>query len=384
MKILYLDPVLGISGDKTVSALIDAGCPQSVLTDLLEGLPVKLPSLATEKRRQGALAGTYLKVGPSDLHLSVRQMEEMIGDLKTEDRVKEDTRGMLDVIVSAESKVHAVPKEEIHFHELSHIDTLIDLLCVARAVAYFSIDRVLCGPVAHGRGFIKTAHGVMPNPPPATTELLMGFPAVFLDEELELTTPTGAAIVRHYVKGQAKEAFTISGQGCGFGTFETARPNVLRAFIGESSDAFVDVDEVVWMMEADMDDMETEYLGAAADRIRRAGALDVLYFPVQMKKGRSGVRLSIIAPESRIGDLTEEVFRETSTFGIRLRSEWRCVLARKEEVRPTRFGPVKVKKGFDRSGRLVKTHIEFEEVKRIADEQGIPYRSLLENLKKEL
>ena len=382
MKILYLDPVLGISGDKTVSALIDAGCPLSVLTDLLEGLPVKLPSLATEKRQQGALVGTYLKMGPSDLHLSVKQMEEMIGDLETEDRVKEDARGMLDVIVSAESKVHAVPKGEIHFHELSHIDTLIDLLCVARAVAYFSIDRVLCGPVPHGRGFIKTAHGVMPNPPPATTELLMGFPVVFLEEELELTTPTGAAIVRYYVKGPAKEAFSINGHGCGFGTFETARPNVLRAFIGESQDAFAD--EVVWMMEADMDDMEMEYLGAAADRIRGAGALDVLYFPVQMKKGRPGMRLSIIAPESRIGDLTEAVFRETSTFGIRLRSEFRCVLARQEEVQPTRFGPVKVKKGFDRSGRLVKTHVEFEEVKRIADEEGIPYRALLEALKKEL
>jgi hypothetical protein len=382
MKILYLDPVLGISGDKTVSALIDAGCPLSVLTDLLEGLPVKLPSLAVEKKRQGVLAGTYLKMGPSDLHLSVKQMEEMIGDLKTEERVKKDARGMLDVIVSAESKVHAVPKEEIHFHELSNIDTLIDFLCVARAVAYFSIDRVLCGPVPHGRGFIKTAHGVMPNPPPATTELLMGFPVVFLDEELELTTPTGAAIVRYYVKGQVKAPLFVSAHGCGFGTFETARANVLRAFIGESPDAFAD--EVVWMMEADMDDMETEYLGAAADRIRRAGALDVLYFPVQMKKGRPGMRLSIIAPESLIGDLTEAVFRETSTFGIRFRSEFRRVLAREDEVKATQFGPVKVKKGYDRSGRLVKTHIEFEEVRRIADEQGIPYRALLEALKKEL
>ena len=382
MKILYLDPVLGISGDKTVSALIDAGCPLAVLTDLLGKLPLKLPSLATETRRHGALVGTYLKMGPSDLHFSVRQMEEIIAGLDTEERVKEDARGMLDVVVAAESKVHGVPKGEIHFHELSHIDTLIDLLCVARAMAYFSIDKVFCGPVPHGRGFIKTAHGIMPNPPPATTELLTGFPAVFIDEELELTTPTGAAIVRYYVKGGAKVPFTLRSHGCGFGTFETTRANVLRVFIGESTEAFGD--EIVWMMEADMDDMETEYMAAAADRIRRAGALDVLYFPVQMKKGRVGMRLSVIAPEPLIGDLTEAIFRETSTFGIRLRTEWRSVLAREEGTQPTTFGPIKVKKGFDRSGKLMKTHIEFEEVKRIADERGIPYRVLLEDLKKEL
>ena len=124
----------------------------------------------------------------------------MIEGLDTEERVKADARAILDVIVDAESKVHGVPADEIHFHELSHIDTIIDVLCVARAVAYFDIDTVCCGPVPVGRGFVKTAHGMMPNPPPATTELLSGFKVVFLDEELELTTPTGAAIVRHYVK----------------------------------------------------------------------------------------------------------------------------------------------------------------------------------------
>ena len=194
-----------------------------------------------------------------------------------------------------------MPREEIHFHELSHIDTIIDVLCVARAVAYFNIDTVFCGPVPVGRGFVKTAHGMMPNPPPATTELLSGFKVVFLDEELELTTPTGAAIVRHYVKSQTRPAFRIIRHGCGFGTFETARPNVLRVFIGETEGPAVD--EEIWVMEADMDDMETEYMGVAAERIRSVGALDVLYFPVQMKKGRSGIRLSILAPASRVACL---------------------------------------------------------------------------------
>jgi uncharacterized protein (TIGR00299 family) protein len=382
MNILYLDPVLGISGDMTISALIDAGCPLSVLTDLLGRLPVSVPSMSTEEKRHGTIAGRRLIIGPSDIRLSVTQMRQMIERLDAEERVKADAAAILDIIVNAESKVHGVPKEDIHFHELSHIDTIIDVLCAARAIAYFKIDKVFCGPVPVGRGFVKTAHGIMPNPPPATTELLSGFKVVFLDEELELTTPTGAAIVRHYAKSQTAPAFRIVRHGCGFGAYETARPNALRVFIGEMDAP--DFDEEIWVMEADMDDMESEYIGAAAERIRLEGALDVLCFPVQMKKGRSGMRLSILSPSSRISAISDAVFRETSTFGLRLRPEFRTILARSEEVRPTSFGPVRVKKGYDRSGKLVKTHIEFEEVKRIADERGMPYRSLLDALKKEL
>ncbi|OPY70932.1 MAG: hypothetical protein A4E57_00248 [Syntrophorhabdaceae bacterium PtaU1.Bin034] len=382
MNLLYFDPVLGISGDMAISALLDAGCPFSVVMDVLQQLPVKLPSIEPEKRRRGAVEGTYLNIGHSRSHFSVKEMEEIIDGLKADERIKKDARGILDVLVGAESKVHGVPREETHFHELSHIDTLVDILGVARAMAHFKIEKVLCGPIPQGRGFVKTAHGIMPNPPPATAELLAGFDVVFLDEELELTTPTGAAIIKYYVKNRVKMPFRITGHGYGFGTFETSRPNVLRVFIGEAKDDVIE--EEVWVVEADMDDIEIEYMGAIADRIRNAGALDVLYFPVQMKKGRPGIRLSVTAPLSRLKDLTETVFTETTTFGVRIRNEFRSVLAREEEICRTSFGPVKVKKGYDRSGRPSKTHIEFEEVKRIADEKGMPYRSLLEALKKEL
>ncbi len=385
MNILYIDPVAGISGDMTISALLDAGCPFQVLSDLLGQLPVPLPSLTGEKRRKGAVEGTHLSIEQSDIHLSLRQMEEMIEGLATEDRVKRDARGILDVIAAAESKVHGVAKEDVHLHELSHIDTLIDVLSVARAVAYFDIDRVLCGPVPQGRGVVKTAHGVMPNPPPATTEILSGFEAVFLDEEAELTTPTGAAILKYYVRDgqQSRIPFIVTRHGYGFGTIELkTRPNVVRVFIGETRESLLH--EEVWVMEADMDDVEIEYIGAIADRIRAEGAHDVLYFPVQMKKGRPGIRLSITTPASALVRLADKVFSETSTFGLRLRPEFRSVLTRREEVLTTSFGPVKVKKGYDRSGKAVKNHIEYEDVKRIADEKGMAYRALLDALKKEL
>ncbi len=180
----------------------------------------------------------------------------------------------------------------------------------------------------------------------------------------------------------ASRCSIFSGHGYGFGTFETDRPNVLRVFIGEAND--VTFDEEVWVVEADLDDMEAEYLGAVADRIRAAGALDVLHFPVQMKKGRSGIRLSILAPPSLLGVLTDLVLTETTTFGVRFRPEFRSVLARSEEVRETSFGAINVKTGFDRSGKRLKTHVEFEEVKRLADELGMTYLGLLEALKKEL
>jgi pyridinium-3,5-bisthiocarboxylic acid mononucleotide nickel chelatase len=382
MKIIYFDPVMGISGDMTISALIDAGCPFPVVMELLRQLPVDLPPIEAEKKRRGAIEGTYLRIGESHAHFSVSEMRRIIADLKTEDRVKGDALAILEIIVDAESKAHGVPKEEVHFHELSHVDTLIDILSVARAMAYFEVTKVFSGPVPHGRGFIKTAHGVMPNPPPATARILSDFQCVFLDEEMELTTPTGAAVLKYYVKGPQRPAFRVVGHGYGFGTRETARPNVLRVFVGESSD--IPSDEEVWIVEADMDDAETEYLGAVADRLRDAGALDVLSFPIQMKKGRTGIRLSLITTTASLAGLTDKVLRETSTFGLRFRPEFRRVLDRKEEVRQTSFGQVRVKIGYDSSGVEIKRHIEFEDVRRIADETGIEYRMLLTALQKEL
>jgi pyridinium-3,5-bisthiocarboxylic acid mononucleotide nickel chelatase len=382
MNVIYFDPVMGISGDMTISALIDAGCPFSVLMDLLWQLPVELPSITAEKKRQGAIEGTCLRIGESHAHFSVKEMRRLVDGLNVEEQVKKDALGILDIIVGAESKAHGVPKDEVHFHELSHVDTIIDILSVARAMAYFKTEKVLSGPAPQGRGFIKTAHGVMPNPPPATAEILSGFDVVFIDEEMELTTPTGAAILKYYVKDRGQVPFRITGHGYGFGSRETARPNVLRVFVGESAD--LAIDEEVWVLEADMDDVETEYMGVIADRLRDAGALDVLYFPVQMKKGRSGIRLSITATASVLGDLVERVLRETSTFGVRFRQEFRRVLARDEEARHTSFGTVRVKTGYDSAGTAIKSHVEFDDVRRIADETGMAYRKLLEALKKEL
>ncbi len=383
MTLLHIDPVFGISGDMTISAFLDAGCPFSVLTELLEQLPISLPSLAPEKRKHGVIEGTYLKIGESDVHLSIRQMEEMIRALKTEERVKQDALATLDILVKAEAKVHGVEPEKVHFHELAHVDTLIDLICTARAMSYFGIDEVYCGPIPQGRGFVRTSHGLLPNPPPVTVEILSGMPLVFFQQELELTTPTGAAIVKHYVQHPGEHPpFSLRTSGVGFGTYQTDSPNVVRLFIGNT--LMPEPHEEVWVIETDMDDAQIEYMGAAAERIRIAGALDVLYYPVHMKKGRVGLRLAVMTSAACLETVIDSVLNETTTFGLRLRRELRRVLERKETIRETSLGPVRVKEGYDRKGALIKTHIEFEDVKKIADDKGVAYRVILESLKKEL
>ena len=383
MKILYIDPIFGISGDMMISAFVSAGLPFEEMNALLKKVPLQLPAITPVAQTQGVIEGIHLNIEDSDLHLSIAEMESVIAGLDIEEKIKQDAQGMLEIILNAESKIHGIGRDELHLHELSHVDTIIDLLCVAKGMDYFKIDKVYCGPVPCGRGTIKTAHGIIPNPPPVTLEILSGHPIVFYDEPLELTTPTGATIVRHYVKDRkAAPPFIVEKTGYGVGTYKTTRPDALRIFIGASEEPVYD--EEVWVIECDLDDMEMEYMGAVADRIRNNGARDVLYFPVFMKKGRPGIRLSVTVSPDMLERIIEMIFQETTTFGMRLKKEGRRVLKREEKSVETSYGPVRVKNGYDTEGKCIKTHIEFEDIKKIADEKGLPYRMVLEAIKTEI
>jgi uncharacterized protein (TIGR00299 family) protein len=383
MNILFIDPIFGISGDMMISAFLDAGMPFEEFNGLLRTIPVDMPSMKPVRKRQGIIEGTHLEIADSKTHLSVAQMERLIEDMNTEPRIKDDAKGMLNVLVAAEAKVHGVLRDEVHFHELSHIDTLIDVVSVAKGMHYFGIEKIYCGPVPMGRGTIRISHGVVPNPPPATVEILTGYNLLFLDIPLELTTPTGAAIVRYYVQDMhVAPSFTMEKIGYGLGSYDSETPDALRIFIGTREDP--SHEEEVWLLEVDLDDMDMEYLGAVAERIRGKGALDVLYFPVYMKKGRIGVRLSITAPIESLQGLIDTVLSETTTFGVRMQKFQRRVLRREEKIIDTHYGPVRTKTGYDREGHLIKTHIEFDDVKRIADENGLAYRSAQEIIRREL
>lgn len=383
MKILYIDPIFGISGDMTISALLDAGMPFGEIERVLNKLPVNTPSVTPSKKTQGIIEGTLLTIDHSDIHLTPTEMKTVINTIDIPEKVRQDTLSMLDLLVTAEAKVHNVSADEIHFHELSHIDTIIDLLCVAFGIYYFGIEEVFCGPVPFGRGTVKTAHGVIPNPPPAAVELLKGFPVVFTDIPLELVTPTGAAILRHYVhKSGAVIPFRIEKTGYGAGNYESEKPDLLRIFIGDTDE--VTCDEDIWVIEADVDDMNMEYTGAVLDKIREAGAMDALFFPVHMKKGRIGIRISVSTFAEKLDHVMEIIFSETTTFGVRFRKDARRVLRRGMKTIDTDYGPIRVKTGYDRDGFPVKHHIEFDDVKSIADRSDIPYKTILGYIKKTL
>ncbi len=382
MKILFIDPVFGISGDMMISALVDAGLSFENLKALLAAVP-DIPDMRTVRLNQGILSGAHLEIGRSARHFSIAEMEEIIASLDVEQGVKDDALGMLAIIVNAEAKVHGVSRENVHFHELSHIDTIIDLASVAYGMRLIGADAVYSGPVPCGSGTISTSHGIIPNPPPVTLEILKGHELVFYPENLELTTPTGAAIVAYYARKQGRvPAFRELAKGYGIGTYQSSRPDVLRIFVGESDAP--GYDEEVLIIETDIDDMEMEYLGAVIDRIRLSGAIDVVHFPISMKKSRTGIRISVTADASRFEDIVDTIFAETTTFGLRWHLSHRRILRREEETVSTSYGPVRVKKGFDRTGTVIKTHIEFDDVKAIADARNIPYREALELIKREI
>ncbi len=382
MNILYIDPVFGISGDMMISAFLDLGLPLPHLEGIFKSLPVAVPRLNPVAMVQGVVKGIRLDIGDSDLHLSVTDMERYVDGLTVPERVKADARATLDLIIAAEAKVHGTTRESVHLHELSHVDTLVDAVAVAAAIDYFQIDRVFSGPVPVGRGTIRTSHGVIPNPPPVTLEILAHIPLLFLEEPLELTTPTGAAIVAHYVRTWSPPPpMRIHRSGCGMGTYKTEKPDVLRLFLGTDDK---NREEELWILETDIDDMDTEYLGAIAEAVREAGALDVLYFPVHMKKDRVGIRISVSAAPERMEGCLDALFSETSTFGVRFRKEKRRVLLREERTIPTSFGPVRVKYGQYPDGRFRKRHIEFEDVRRLAKERKVPVRHLLDDLRREI
>lgn len=383
MRILYIDPIFGISGDMMIGAFLSAGLPFDEIDALLKKIPLQLPAITPVVQTQGVIEGIHLNIENSDLHLSIAEMEGVIAGLDIKEKIKQDALGMLDIILNAESKIHGIGRDELHLHELSNVDTVIDLLCVAKGMDYFKIDKVYCGPVPCGRGTIKTAHGIIPNPPPVTLEILSGCTIVFYDEPLELTTPTGATIVSYYVKDRnTAPPFIVEKTGYGVGNYKAARPDALRIFIGSSEEPVYDED--IWVIECDLDDMEMEYMGAVADRIRNSGARDVLYFPVSMKKGRPGIRLSVTVSPDTLERIIAMVFQETTTFGMRLKKESRRVLKREEKSVETSYGPVRIKHGYDTEGNLLKTHIEFEDVKRIADEKELSYRTVLEAIKTEI
>jgi hypothetical protein len=377
MNCLYFDCFAGISGDMTLGALLDLGVPLAYLKEELKKLNLSGYQISVAKTRRRGIAGkrVLIKVDPHDhSHRSFRTIEALIRKSSLNAHVKELGSAIFQRLARAEAHVHQSKIADVHFHEVGAIDSIVDIVGSAICADYLEVEAFFCSALPLGSGFVTCEHGTFPVPAPATLQLLKGVPVYAATPTGELVTPTGAAIVTTLVKAfGAPPPMTISGIGYGAGSRDIpAIPNLLRVMLGESHS--VQADEQVWVLEANIDDMNPEWSGFLMERLFAAGALDVIFIPAQMKKNRPGLLLQVICAEQQQPALLQIIFQESTTAGVRYHRAGRAVLQRSESTLKTRFGNLKVK--VFGSGVNAVVAPEFEECKRIALQKGVPLKAV--------
>ena len=300
----------------------------------------------------------------------------LVEKMPIKDKVKADVLAVYQLIAEAESAVHGVSVEEIHFHEVGAMDAVADITGVCLLMDKIGADRIVCSPVHVGSGMVRCAHGVLPVPAPATALILRGIPCYSGAIQGELCTPTGAALLKHFAASFGPmPVMTAEKIGIGLGTKEFPAANMLRAFLGKGAE---EEDDGVEELSCNLDDCTGEEIGFAMEALFDAGALDVFTTPIQMKKSRPGTLLTVICRSADAPALTELLLRHTTTLGVRRKHCSRTTMERRIETRETKFGPVRFK--YAQGGGAVHCKAEFEDVARIAREHGLSYREVLEQL----
>lgn len=373
MKICYLDAFSGISGDMTVGALADAGAGAVALTEALRSLGTGA-EFRFEKTKRGSVTATKFRVegGETRKHRHLPQILEMIGRANLPGRAKEHAQAVFRRLGEAEAAVHGVPLEKVHFHEVGAVDSIADIAGACAGLELLGVASVYCSPVNVGSGTVKTEHGILPVPAPATAALLAGKPVYSAGPAKELTTPTGAAIAATLARDfGALPSMRILAIGYGAGDSDfPEQPNVLRVLVGETTAAREAT--TVSVIEANIDDASPEVLGYALERLLEVGALDVSLSPLVMKKNRPGSLLRIIARPEHREMLARMALEETTSLGVRIYSAERRVQERGTVEVETPHGKVRVK--VSDSGGFAP---EYEDCKKLARETGIPLKTIL-------
>ncbi len=433
MRVLYLDCFSGISGDMTVGALCDLGIKPSAFEWELGKLEIGDVHMHWERKMRQNIEAVKFSIHEGATHKheedeeehhhhehehehehgdhehdehehhgheheehehhgghhhhhegerGFREIRELIQKSELSEFVKKHAVGIFERIAKAEGKIHGMKPDEVTFHEVGALDSIADIVLACAGIELLKVDRVVTLPLAEGRGWIDSAHGRFPVPAPATLEILAGFPLGSIDEEFEFITPTGAAIVAEFAQSFGPmPAMRIEkiGYGAG-GRVSGSRPNVLRAVLGEAVEAAPAGGyerDTITRMETNIDDLSPEILGAVTEQILKAGALDVFLTPIQMKKNRPGLQLTALCEESAARRVAELIFRQTTTFGVRMDRVERLKLARSFETVQTSFGPVTVKIG-SLDGETLQVSPEFESCKALSEETGQPIRAIYE------
>jgi uncharacterized protein (TIGR00299 family) protein len=367
MKILYLDTFAGISGDMFLGLLVDLGIPPVELESGLKSLPLAGWRLECRRERRLGIEGTRVEVVCEEQHhhRTWATIDRMLADGTLALPARDLARRIFRRIGVAEAKVHGVPLETVHFHEVGALDSIVDIVGAAIGLHLLGVERVVCSPLPLSRGMVKTAHGAFPLPAPATVELLRDLPVTDAASDRELVTPTGAAIAAEIAGFGPLPAMTLERIGYGVGGWQLKdRPNLLRGLIGRMETGAGERDRVT-VLETHLDDHNPEWLGHLMERLLGAGALDTAFSPLQMKKNRPGVRVTVISPPDRAEDLARVLLRESSAIGVRRYETERIKLRREEATVATALGEARVKCLFE-GETLVRITPEYESCRRLA------------------
>lgn len=384
MRTVYLDCIGGAAGDMLLGALLDAGADEDSVRNELEGLHLEGWALRTERVMRGAISALHVTVtanedGESQTYRDIKALVEA-SDLSP--GVMRRSLATFELLALAEAKVHDRPVDEVHFHEVGGIDAIVDIVGVCAALESLHPERVVASPIPTGHGFVETQHGTIPLPAPAVVELLSGAILVGRGSD-ELVTPTGAALL-----AASCDAFGVlpelelHSSGYGAGTRDTAIPNVVRVLVGTTRS--VETSSLrTELIETNIDDTSPEVVGYTIERVMEAGALDAWVTPVQMKKQRTGMLLSVLAEHGATQAFLDIIFRETTTLGVRISGVERAILDRKEAEVEVEGHRVRVKLGYLR-GEVATRSPEYEDAAAVARATGMPlkdvYRVALEKL----
>jgi pyridinium-3,5-bisthiocarboxylic acid mononucleotide nickel chelatase len=378
-KILVIDPFSGISGDMMIGALLDLGFSFDELKEKLALLPLKEYRLSCQKCIRSGIAATKfdVEVGHSHHHRGFIDIRQMIESSSLSSWVKEKSIEAFRRLAEAEAKIHGLPPEKVHFHEVGAVDSIVDIVGSMIALESFLPARIFSSPVNVGQGTLQCQHGTYPVPGPAAQELLKDFP-VFTNEVVgELTTPTGAALLATLVDSFGpRPTMKISRAGYGAGTRQTpGNANVLRISLGELSEQTVSPEEKVVVIDATIDDMNPQIYGYFQEKALASGALDVYSTPIQMKKNRPALKMTCVCAVADLDRLTEVIFRETTTIGIRYTFAHRKTLSREFHKIETGYGPVTMKVSL-LDGRPVNYVPEFEDCRSLASDTGVALKEV--------
>jgi uncharacterized protein (TIGR00299 family) protein len=385
MRQAYLDCSSGISGDMFLAALIDAGLPVDRLFAELKKIPLGFYEFKRTRVVRGNLVGGRVEIrvpGPQP-ERKLADIQGLLERASLPEKSREEALKVFNRLAEVEGKLHNLPPGEVHFHEVGAVDAIVDIVGTCVGLELLAVSELVCSPLNVGGGRVEAAHGSLPVPAPATAELLKGIPIYSSGVEGELVTPTGAALVATLASSFGPlPAMKVETIGCGAGDKDyPGHPNLVRLLLGQSLEAVKPQpgaagDELVSIVEANVDDMSPQLYGYLMEQALAAGALDITCGPVQMKKNRPGLLLSILCPPERSDALAQLLFEQTTTIGVRIYEARRKVLERELVTVETPYGAVKVKVA-RREGKVLNVAPEYDDCQRIASERSVPLKEVI-------